>query len=402
MKSNDELTFEEYIILSEMKIFEKKHLLWENYSYLVSSQKIQYTSEEINLIKILLYNPMPINYRCNYWIIISGAKRSILNNKNYYKNLLDSMPKNFLYEETINLDLHRTFPELNYFKKPENIQKLKNILMAFSLRNNTIGYCQGFNFIVAKLLYVINDEEKVFWVFTNIIENYLPSDFYINFFGIKNDVEIIKKIIIKNYLNVKGEIWDYLLPNLISKCFISLYSQNIKGEILDLIWDSFFVYGNIILYKTFLYIVIAYIKKEINKNKSFESLHNSLTEIISDLNDKYSLKYFLFKYDRINQTTLDFYRNQIKEDELKIKKNISLYQYEIICDKSLPYCKKYIDIQNPEDFKYYIIYRINKKTTIINNYFFLNIHKKININNLDNNKNLLDDLLIERHKHICN
>ena len=402
MKSNNEISFEEFSFINEMKKLKKKHLVWENYSYLVSSHKIQYNSDEINLIKILLYNPMPVNYRRNFWIIISGAKRSILNNKNYYKNLLDSMPKDFLYEESINLDLHRTFPELDYFKKPENIKKLKNILMAFSLRNNTIGYCQGFNFIVAKLLYVINDEEEVFWVFTNIIENYLPGDFYINFFGIKNDIEIIKKIIIKNYINIKGEILDYLLPNLISKCFISLYSQNIKGELLELIWDCFFVYGNIILYKTFFYIVFAYFKKEINKNKSFESLHYSLTESISDLNDKYSLKYFLFKFNRINQKDLDIYRNQIKEQQLKIKKKINTYPYEIICDKNLPYCKKYIDEQNPEDFIYYIIYRINKKTTIINNYFFLNLHNKSNKNNLENNKNQLDNLLIERHKHICN
>ena len=175
-------------------------------------------------------------------VIISGAKRSMDNNKNYYKNLLSSIPKNFVYEESINLDLHRTFPELEYFNNPENIQKLKNILMAFSLRNNTIGYCQGFNFIVAKLLIEINDEEEAFWVFTNIIENYLPGDFYINFFGVKNDIKIIKKIIMKNYKDIKGETLDYLLPNLITKCFISLYSQNIRGQLLEMIWDSFFVY----------------------------------------------------------------------------------------------------------------------------------------------------------------
>ena len=404
MNTNKESSYEVISITEKMNQLKKKKLLWENYYQLVSNKKIQYNLNEIKLIKYLLYNPMPKNYRRNYWIIISGARRSMLNNKNYYKNLLSSIPKNFLYEETINLDLHRTFPELKYFNEPENIRKLKNILMAFSLRNNTIGYCQGFNFIVAKLLYVINDEEETFWVFTNIIENYLPSDFYINFFGVKNDIEIIKKIIMNYYTDIKGEILDYLLPNLITKCFISLYSQNIRGELLEIIWDSFFVYGNIVLYKTFIYIVNSLFQKEIskNKNKSFESLNNSINEGISKLDDKFSLNYFLFNYNGINQKNLDIYRNQKKEERLKIGLNISLYSYKIICDKNLPYCKKFIEIQNPEEFRYYIIYKTNKKLKIINNYFFSNLENKCIENNLDNNKNLLDDLLIERHKHICN
>ena len=402
MNSNNELSFEVIIVKKKMENLKNKNLLWKNFCYLVSNKKNQYNIEEINLIKYLLYNPMPENYRHNYWVIISGAKRSMDNNKNYYKNLLSSIPKNFVYEESINLDLHRTFPEHEYFNNPENIQKLKNILMAFSLRNNTIGYCQGFNFIVAKLLIVINNEEEAFWVFTNIIENYLPGDFYINFFGVKNDIQIIKKIIMKNYKDIKGETLDYLLPNLITKCFISLYSQNIRGELLEMIWDSFFVYGNIILYKTFIYIVNSLFQKEISINKSFESLNNSINEGISQLNDKDSLNYFLFIYKGINQESLDIYRNQIKEEQLKIELNICLYSNKIICDKNLPYCKQFIENQNPEDFRYFIIYKTNKKPKIINNYFFLNLGNKSITNNLENNKNQLDDLLIERHKHICN
>ena len=50
------------------------------------------------------------------------------------------------------------------------------------MRNLTIGYCQGFNYIVGKLLMMLNfNEEDVFWVFTQIAENYLPFDFYIKY-----------------------------------------------------------------------------------------------------------------------------------------------------------------------------------------------------------------------------
>ena len=44
------------------------------------------------------------------------------------------------------------------FQKEENIQKLHRILLSYSKRNALVGYCQGFNFIVATILKEIPDE----------------------------------------------------------------------------------------------------------------------------------------------------------------------------------------------------------------------------------------------------
>lgn len=81
-------------------------------------------------------------------------------NKNYYSDLIRNYPDNFIspYENQINLDLERTFPEDTFFQEQRNLIKLKNILLAFSRRNATIGYCQGFNFIVGKILKICEDE----------------------------------------------------------------------------------------------------------------------------------------------------------------------------------------------------------------------------------------------------
>lgn len=81
-------------------------------------------------------------------------------NKNYYSDLIRNFPDNINspYENQINLDLDRTFPEDQFFQEQKNIVKLKNILIAFSRRESTIGYCQGFNFIVGKILKICEDE----------------------------------------------------------------------------------------------------------------------------------------------------------------------------------------------------------------------------------------------------
>lgn len=84
----------------------------------------------------------------------------MLNNKNYYKNLTENFPE-FIpspYENQIDLDVTRTFPDDNFFQEENNLKKLKNILLAYSRRNIIIGYCQGFNFIVGRLIKVYPNE----------------------------------------------------------------------------------------------------------------------------------------------------------------------------------------------------------------------------------------------------
>jgi hypothetical protein len=83
-------------------------------------------------------------------------------NHNYYEKLLNFSKQNkSLNEHQIDMDLKRTFPEILFFKKEENLQKLKNILLCYSIRNASIGYCQGFNFIAGRLLQILEDEVKL-------------------------------------------------------------------------------------------------------------------------------------------------------------------------------------------------------------------------------------------------
>ena len=80
------------------------------------------------------------------------------NNKTYYDNLLEmSKQVPSLYEKQIDKDIKRTNMEfLNHH--PEVKDKMKNILKCYSIRNSSIGYCQGFNFLVLRLLEVLRGE----------------------------------------------------------------------------------------------------------------------------------------------------------------------------------------------------------------------------------------------------
>jgi hypothetical protein len=62
-----------------------------------------------------------------------------------------------LYEKQIDKDIRRTINEK--LKSNEELKiKMKNVLMCYSIRNSSIGYCQGFNFLVLRLLEVLKGE----------------------------------------------------------------------------------------------------------------------------------------------------------------------------------------------------------------------------------------------------
>ena len=382
---------------------EKLNYNWEKYSkQLFSKNKRNYTPGQIIMINKLLFFPLPEKYRKEFWLISSGAKRDLINNKNYYYNLLQNYPKKIPYEENINLDLKRTFPELEFFKKEENLKKMKNILLAFAMRNISIGYCQGFNFIVGKLLMIIENEEETFWVFTNICENYLSFDFYLQFTGVRIDIEIIKKIIfLIDPKMSNNENFQLSISNLIAQCFISLFSNYVNDNILFSIWDSFFIYGNIILYKAVIWLVSLIYNQSIN-NYELIYLQNNFFQKMKIENNTNLLNYYLMCYILFNESYIQHYRNkfskQIIQDNQILKKNNTQVN-NLICDKNLPFCLFTNKIDNIVNLNQFYVLRCNRKIKFYKDYFSEEFEK--DLENYTEKKITIDDLLIEYQIHIC-
>lgn len=80
--------------------------------------------------------------------------------------------------------MKRTYPgQKDQHQLERDIAVLRRVLAAYVLRNPTIGYCQGMNNIVAKLISAM-DEEDAFWTFCQTIEQILPLDYYSNMLGV--------------------------------------------------------------------------------------------------------------------------------------------------------------------------------------------------------------------------
>ena len=83
-------------------------------------------------------------------------------NTSYYQDLLKlSKEIPSLYEKQIDKDIRRTVND-NLKNNEELKIKMKNVLMCYSIRNSSIGYCQGFNFLVLRLLEVLKGEVIIY------------------------------------------------------------------------------------------------------------------------------------------------------------------------------------------------------------------------------------------------
>ena len=136
--------------------------------------------------------------RRHVWLQVSGAQKlldfSLEHSHTTYDALLDNYDKDFptSNRHQIAVDMPRTFPDEPFFKKnkdpnreatleeelgQEVLEAVERVCTAYSVRNAHIGYSQGFNFIVARLLQTMTEEEA-FWTFTCIVENMMPIKYF--------------------------------------------------------------------------------------------------------------------------------------------------------------------------------------------------------------------------------
>ena len=298
----------------------------------------------------------------------------------------------------------------------EFLSKLKNILICYSIRNTSIGYCQGMNFIVCRLLLIMDNEEQAFWIFIQIIEKILPIIYYSDLAGIIIDTTIIDAFIsfyLSSFYNYLVEnSFKLSLSNFIHKWMVSLFTQALSPEMAYTFLDFFFLDGEISLFKSSLF-VMTMVEEYLTKNNDFEYMFNMFNEAPSHIHDPRTLIYFLYEKNfEINENDIKIYREKIKIPVLtKLKEEIresyykqceerkkSLKKKKINCNPNWPTClyDNYTHIVVE-----YVVMKENKTPFLINDYYYIknegNTYDNFEVIGHSTNK----DILIERHKHVC-
>ncbi|KAG1647227.1 hypothetical protein G6F44_000002 [Rhizopus delemar] len=109
---------------------------------------------------------IPAPLRGMLWQLFSDAINNNLEEK--YRDLLNEPSP---YEKLIRRDLPRAFPHVDYFNTKKGEEGLFNVIKAYSLFDEQVGYCQGIHFLVGCLLLHM-PEEAAFSVLVKLMSRY--------------------------------------------------------------------------------------------------------------------------------------------------------------------------------------------------------------------------------------
>ena len=221
-----------YSILKSKRI-RKKFLLNSEISdkeqLLFYESNINIKKLKINLVKELIDYNITSNIYKN---ILSFANQAQTKDKKYKS----------VFEE-IKRDINRTF-YTEKFTKGNGKLILINVLSALAFIRPEIGYCQGMNFIAGALIELIEEEEKIFWIFLSFIDN-----IDMNLLYLKNMPDYSIRVFQLNYF-IKQYFPDLfnhfkknqITPDIIfSKWILTIFANYLPFEMCYKICDLFII-----------------------------------------------------------------------------------------------------------------------------------------------------------------
>ena len=342
------------------------------------------------------------------------------NNNDYYKKLLKfTLDVKCPSSIQIDLDLHRTFPEEEQVMDKNFQQSLRNVLVCYSTRNSSVGYCQGMNFVVSRLLLIMEDEEQTFWLFLQIMEYIVSLIYYADLSGIIIETTLIETLLplyLPDLLNfLEKNNFTLTISNFIHKWMVCLFTQTLKIEMAYSFLDFFFMDGCISLVKNSLFI-FASLQEEIMQQDSFEDIYTILTEVENKIINPREMIYFLYEknFDFNDQQIINLrnilskpIRNKLHNGELLSTAKRTwdenrelLKKRNINCDPNWPFCLYEVE-HNARDV---LVFKESNNIFIIDDYYYIKSKGY-----QDEKEDKVDEfitkndnkLLIERHRHIC-
>ncbi|XP_018408270.1 PREDICTED: TBC1 domain family member 2B isoform X2 [Nanorana parkeri] len=252
---------------------------WENYFASMVNREMGRSPE----LKSLVRNGIPHQHRSKMWKLFVNQHIKKLKDEvapDYFDILLrNALEKQNPASKQIELDLMRTLPDNKHYTSPtsEGIQKLRNVLLAYSWRNPDIGYCQGLNRLAAiALLYL--DQEDAFWCLVTIVEVFMPRDYYTKtLLGSQVDQRVFKDLMSEKLPRLSAHFEQYNVDSTLItfNWFLVVFVDSVVSDIFFRIWDSFLYEGSKVIFR-FALGLFKYKEEEILKIQDSTSIFKYL------------------------------------------------------------------------------------------------------------------------------
>ncbi|KAI0291382.1 rab-GTPase-TBC domain-containing protein [Multifurca ochricompacta] len=208
--------------------------------------------EERRELGRLVRGGIPLAYRAKVWLESSGGLE--MQEPGVFVELLaqtDTDGGGVVRE--IDKDVGRTMP-LNMFFGGDGagVQKLRRVLIAYSRRNPTVGYCQGMNLVASTLLLVHADEEEAFWVLAALVERILPEGFFSpTLLPSRACPLVLLDFVHEGIPKLAAHLAELGidLPAICFSWFLSLFTDCLPVETLFRVWDVLLLDGLDVLFR---------------------------------------------------------------------------------------------------------------------------------------------------------
>ncbi|EGZ28470.1 hypothetical protein PHYSODRAFT_467548 [Phytophthora sojae] len=236
-------------------------------------------TEEKTLLMQLARAGIPRHLRERAYMNLSGASEKQANaGPDYYANLVKEAET--METETfrqIELDIDRTFGHSGTTICSEAGRgQLRRILRAYSLRNPSVGYCQGLNFIVAFFL-LMADEEVVFWLLSVFCEDLYPGYYSPAMADIQRDMRVLKQLIAEELPQLDDFTAEVGLPLelLGSQWLLCLFTTTFPSETVFRIFDCIFTEGSYFVFP----VIMTHLRKLEPTLLDLDEFHRVLSSI---------------------------------------------------------------------------------------------------------------------------
>lgn len=212
-----------------------------------------YVQDEPKKLRRRIYKGIPNAVRGKAWCCLLGVQQLQQQQDGRYDELWQFGKQRSPDIRQIDLDINRTFRNNQMFRERYNPkqQELFRVLVAYSVYNCEIGYCQGMSQIAALLL-MFTSEEEAFWCLDRLMshEKYAMHGFFIPGFPKLTRFAKHHDLVLKRYLprvckHLKKFDIDSTLYTL--KWFFQCFLDRVPFSLTLRIWDCFMLDGETIL-----------------------------------------------------------------------------------------------------------------------------------------------------------
>ena len=157
----------------------------------------------------------------------------------------------------IEVDLTRTFPDLEYFTNGLGVGALRRVLRSFVKYHYQLGYVQGMNYIVCSLLWHAS-EVDAFWLFVVLMDEYkLRENYLFRFPGVTKHCEIAETLMERYLSKLLSHFYDYSLDVQLfaTDWLLTLFTNLVPIESSHKLIGYFIKFGWIFIYKLLITIL---------------------------------------------------------------------------------------------------------------------------------------------------